>query len=342
MVKWIPQNGASSRVPRESSGRPCTRPSGDRTLKVRTGSNGVHLFDRRTGLNVLLDEIKPGPESWSRGPRHVSIAVTNACDLSCEYCYAAKAPAQIDADAVVRWARELDDAGCFGIGFGGGEPTLYPRFPELCRRIHNETSLAVTFTTHGHRLSPQIVSELSGVTSFIRLSMDGLDATYERLRGRSFDRFKQQMEYVKAIAPFGINYVVNGETITDLPRAADFTFSSGAQELLLLPETGVNGELVAGDAVIQEMSAWARANYGRVRLATSAFAAGVIECPILTPESEDATFDFMHVDALGVLKRSAFELDGLLLGSGASILAGIETIRRRHQSGALLHERRQG
>jgi hypothetical protein len=51
-------------------------------LKVRTGPDGVHLFDRNSGLNVLFDEALVPKHRWSRAPRQVSIALTNACDLA--------------------------------------------------------------------------------------------------------------------------------------------------------------------------------------------------------------------------------------------------------------------
>jgi hypothetical protein len=38
----------------------------------------------------------------------VSVALTNACDLSCEFCYAPKVPATLPADRVDRWLAELD------------------------------------------------------------------------------------------------------------------------------------------------------------------------------------------------------------------------------------------
>src|SRR5665213_1796872 len=61
-----------------------------RALRMRYGPAGVHLFDRASGVNLLLDELPVPPELWSLAPRQVSIALTNACDLDCPYCYAPK------------------------------------------------------------------------------------------------------------------------------------------------------------------------------------------------------------------------------------------------------------
>ena len=79
---------------------------------IRFSEAGVHLFDRVTGLNVLIDEVEGVSIQISLAPRYLSVALTNACELHCKYCYAAKHPAMLDASLVVDWAVELDRAGC--------------------------------------------------------------------------------------------------------------------------------------------------------------------------------------------------------------------------------------
>src|SRR3981081_1504427 len=118
-------------------------------LKVRPGPAGLHMFNRTTGWNVLFDEVRVPRAQWANAPRQISIALTNACDLACPYCYAPKNPAMLDFDRIVSWLSKCDLNGCLGVGFGGGEPTLYRRLPELCRHVSQKTGLAVTLTTHG-------------------------------------------------------------------------------------------------------------------------------------------------------------------------------------------------
>ncbi|WP_199284170.1 radical SAM protein [Halomonas sp. A40-4] len=163
-------------------------------MKTRIGPDGVHLFDRFSGLNVLLDEWRPEEAVWSMSPRQVSIALTNVCDLHCEYCYAPKHKASLHTDQLLGWLKELDTEGCLGIGFGGGEPTLHPDFADICQRAAGETQLAVTFTTHGHRLTPQLVERLKGSIHFARISVDGVGRTYEEQRGKPFASLLRGME----------------------------------------------------------------------------------------------------------------------------------------------------
>ena len=109
--------------------------------KLRGGPAGLHVFNRTTGLNILSDEISVPAALWSRAPRHVSIALTNRCDLACAHCFAPKSRDELPYDTLTRWLSELDANGTLGVGFGGGEPTLYRRFSELCRHAARETTL---------------------------------------------------------------------------------------------------------------------------------------------------------------------------------------------------------
>ena len=149
-------------------------------LTVRAGPAGLHFFNRTTGIHVLVDEIIPPASTWPAAPRLVSVALTNACDLACSHCYAPKHPAMIPFDKLTRWLADLDTNGCIGVGFGGGEPTLYPRLAELCSYAVQNTNLAVTMTTHAHRLTDQLLAELAGNLHFVRVSMDGVGSTYPR------------------------------------------------------------------------------------------------------------------------------------------------------------------
>lgn len=288
--------------------------------KVRVGPSGVHLFDRETGLNVLLDEIQAPPDSWATAPRQVSVALTNACDLACPHCYAPKNPAALDFRRLTGWLNELDANGCLGVGFGGGEPTLYRRFPELCRYTARNTGLAVTFTTHAHHLTDALVAGLAGSIHFVRVSMDGVGPTYEALRGRPFEALCRRLETVGALAPFGINFVVNARTLPDLDAATELAAEMGAVEFLLLPEQPVRGSGGINSTATQALQRWVSLYRGAVPLAVSeAGADGLPTCDPLA--SETGLRAYAHIDASSVLKRSSFENDGVTIDNNGVMQA---------------------
>ncbi len=295
-------------------------------IKVRRDGNGVHLFDRQSGLNILLDEIPVPPSQRDPAPRFVSLAVTNACDLHCRFCYAPKHVARLDVATVVRWATELDEGGCLGLGLGGGEPTLHPDFAVLCQRLAAETQLAISFTTHGHRITKRMAEQLTGSIHFVRVSLDGVGATYERIRGRSFPVLLEKFRIVREIAPFGVNYVVNAETIGGLDVAAAIAFEHGASEMLLLPERPVANHGGIDATTSEALVDWVQRN-GHYRLAISD-STPVNGIAIADPFRDiDELTAFAHIDASGWLRSSSFSATGAHVQS--SIRAALEELRNQ-------------
>lgn len=282
-------------------------------LKVRAGPDGLHLFNRKTGINLLIDEIRVPTSKWATAPRQVSIALTNACDLRCPYCYAPKRPAMLKNDRLIAWLDELDANGCLGVGFGGGEPTLYRGLAELCRHTARNTGLAVTFTTHAHHLDDHLAAHLEGNVHFVRVSMDGVGTTYEMLRGRSFAALRRRFDTIRDLAPFGINFVVNAQTFPDLDAGIALAAEVGAIEFLLLPERTARRRRGIDKRTFQAMCDWASSYPGTVRLSVSeADADGLPICDPLAQET--GLRAFAHIDALGVLKKTSYDRDGVPIG----------------------------
>ena len=294
-------------------------------MKSRIGPNGVHLFDRLSGLNVLLDELRPDEAVWSTSPRQVSIALTNVCDLHCTYCYAPKYKASLHTDLVLGWLKELDAKGCLGIGFGGGEPTLHSDFVDICKRAAGETQLAVTFTTHGHRLTPQLVERLKGSIHFVRISVDGVGRTYEEQRGKQFASLLRGMESLATLAPFGINVVVNERTIVELEAMSELAQKVGASELLLLPQQATTAVARMDEVMGRALQGWV-ANYrGKVRLAVSE--AGASGLPTCDPfPDERGLRAYAHIDASGMLRASSYSHTGAKIVD-AGVLSALKRLR---------------
>jgi MoaA/NifB/PqqE/SkfB family radical SAM enzyme len=295
-------------------------PVASRRLKIRRDRVGLHAFDRATGLNVLLDEVAVPEPEWAAAPRHLAVALTNACDLHCPYCYARKHRAVLDPERVLGWLREADAAGSLGVGFGGGEPTTVRWFAELCRSVASETGLAVSFTTHGHRLSDELLGQLAGSVHMLRVSVDGVGKTYERLRGRPFDALVDRLNMLRHVAPFGVNVVVNDHTIGELDAVAELGARVGATELLLLPELGFGAGKGATARTLAALRAWVDAYTGDVRLAVSQ--EGADGLAVAEPFRNQPLIErYAHIDADGVLRRSSFAAGGVAIGERTFLTA---------------------
>ena len=293
--------------------------------KVRSSASGLHLFDRASGVNILLDEISPPSTAWASAPRQVSIALTNACDLTCAHCYAPKASATLQIDALTRWLTELDENGCLGVGFGGGEPTLFPGFSEICSFTARNTQMAVTFTTHAHRISESLAQQLADHVHFVRVSMDGVATTYERIRGRSFQTLITHLDIIRNHFKFGINFVVNKGTVTELDKAIEIAATFGASEFLLLPERATSKSSGVDHKTMEALREWIHAYEGPLPLLlTEAASEGMPSC---TPIPNEAALDaYAHIDASGNLKATSFDLAGIRI-EGPGVIAALRALR---------------
>jgi sulfatase maturation enzyme AslB (radical SAM superfamily) len=282
-------------------------------VKVRSGPSGLHMFNRTSGWNVLFDELRVPRAQWALAPRQISIALTNACDLSCPYCYAPKNGAALDLETVGSWLLDLDANGCLGVGFGGGEPTLYPHLSDLCAYVVRHTGLAVTFTTHAHWIDDALAERLEGNVHFLRVSMDGVGPTYEALRRRSFASLQCHIEVISRLAPFGINFVVNSHTLPDLNAATDLAAELGAKEFLLLPERPVRGRGGIDSITTQQLKAWVSHYSGSIPLTISeADSEGLPASPIVA--NETGLRAYAHIDATGFLRQSSYAETGVQIG----------------------------
>lgn len=239
------------------------------------------------------------------------------------HCYAPKHKAHLKHEDVLKWAKELDVAGALGVGFGGGEPTLHPDFLYLCEAINQETALAVSFTTHGHQLDKKLVDKLSSVISFARLSMDGCDATYELIRGRKFHDFIQKLEMLAGKVRYGINFVVNDDTVNDLSKL-DFLGDLGCEEILLLPQHKTDVVADISSRAKMKMQSWVENYSGTMKLSISSYATeGIPICDIF---SEDEWHEsYAHIDADGILKRSSYSDQGVKIGK--SVMKSLKKLK---------------
>jgi MoaA/NifB/PqqE/SkfB family radical SAM enzyme len=185
------------------------------------------LFDRRTGVTAICD----GPETEHlrmRAPRVVQFAITNACNLACTFCSRdAGDESQWTAESALSLLRELSLSGTMEVAFGGGEPLVFKGFPELVRRLDEETDLAVSLTTNGTRLDDRVLEAIVPHVGQLRLSVyDDVDhrPIVSRLVGHR--------------ARFGVNWLVTPARLPSLEDRVFDLLERGCRDVLLLSYNG--------------------------------------------------------------------------------------------------------
>jgi hypothetical protein len=159
----------------------------------------------------------------------------------------------------------------------------------------------------------------------MRVSMDGVGATYEQMRGRSFAAMRSCFDIVGKSIPFGINYLVNARTVPDLDAASTFAAEVGAAELLLLPEQPVLGRGGVDDHTTHALRCWVDGYHGSVPLTVSEV--GAKNLPVCNPlPQENGLRSYAHIDASGVIKRSCYNSEGVAIGPDG-VMRALETLQ---------------
>ncbi len=189
---------------------------------------GALFFDRMTGTNVLVENER------TRGlrrtaPRTVMLALTNACNKACHFCYRpADAASRFTFDSVLELASVLDAWGVLELTFGGGEPTNFPRFAELVCAIWEQTRLCPSFTTNGLTLERTgLLRAIRGKYGQVQLSIYDEDSPLERVAWLAQEG-----------ARFGLNYLVTPARVRTLEADVVAFVQRGARDVLLLSYKG--------------------------------------------------------------------------------------------------------
>lgn len=293
-------------------------------MKVRFEQRGIHFYDRVTGVHILADECCVPERLHSQAPSVVSIALTNVCDLNCDFCYAPKDEHSLDKDAVLDWCRELDSLGTLEVALGGGEPTLYLGLADLCHRIWEDTNLGISITTNGHHLTPSLISQLVGTVSIIRISIDSVEPLYSKLRGRPLAPVVNAISYLAGQVPVGINTIINSFTLSTMNQMLRFVKETGVIDWLLLPQV-YNSEFVLSADDWRRLEKWINDHWAEVNLSITAEAQKLIKCPFLFT-SEDQN-DYAHISADYYLRKCSYRLGGVSM-RGRTIREGLQDLGR--------------
>lgn len=128
--------------------------------------------------------------------------------------------------------RDLGHAGVLEVAFGGGEPWTFPDFVGLVRRLHEETSVAVSMTTNGIMLTRERFEAIEGYYGQIRISL------YD-----DNDWRRSVTLLARAGARFGVNYLVTPRRLADLETRILEIVGLGCRDVLLLCYKGFDSEL---------------------------------------------------------------------------------------------------
>lgn len=152
------------------------------------------------------------------------LVLTTSCNLECVYCYEGGGGGELMDEATAIKAIELAASGGsrFHLQLTGGEPLLASglllRILDFILRENIPASTAIQ--TNGVLLDRKIAEALKDAGTAVGVSVDGLPATQEALRGQGSATWRAMKLLDSVGAPFSVTTVLTSANVADLSRLA--------------------------------------------------------------------------------------------------------------------------
>ena len=179
---------------------------------------------------AIVDHL-PAPPRWTK-PRTAIVMLNRRCNLRCEFCDHWHHKDELPAEAVDALLDQAPDIGVKLLVLTGGEPFLRKDLFGIIDRARDQ-QLTVNITTNGTMLERRIRLLAAHPPHSLSVSMDGLDDTHDKLRGRpgTARRAWRGIERVIAETDIVMNvyFVVTRENVDQLKTVYDRARAAGAE-----------------------------------------------------------------------------------------------------------------
>ncbi|MFH2000531.1 MAG: radical SAM protein [Planctomycetota bacterium] len=216
--------------------------------------------------HALKSSRPPEPEAgeghfmpgWFSRPLHVSLCITNDCNLSCKHCAPAsgqKLSRELDTPSWVALIEHLIESGVFNFTCTGGEPFLSRAMPAIIRTFvkHNRPFSINTNATTVRRDLLSILAEAGHLFGGFTISLDGSSArTHDALRGRgAFAQLLRGLDLIRSMGfPYRFFCVVNQHNKNEVPEIVEAAKRLGAYRI----DLNAFGAVGRGCSFVQELN----------------------------------------------------------------------------------------
>lgn len=203
---------------------------------------------RNVVQSAAMARIDP---EWVPEPHAGHFILTFRCNLKCQGCGSWQVKEHADLDAkqwrqVFAQLKHLDLVKVLG-----GEPFVRKDIVEILLSIREEVDPYVLQLTTNGMLTKRVIDALDAIAwpgLQLRISVDGLEATHDRMRGvegswKLVDKTVQQVAALKSRYgfKFGINFAITDDSLGELDAMVAYAESVGAD---LIPGVNVDPFLV--------------------------------------------------------------------------------------------------
>ena len=165
--------------------------------------------------------------AWKRRPVQLTFFVTRKCNARCPYCFYLQSTESAEPDAAELTLEEIAKASrslgsLLWLAFSGGEIFLRKDLIEISRLFHRQNRPAIMlYPTNGllpqliHDSMAQILRDCSGSIVVVKLSLDGVGAAHDALRGTTggFDKLMQTYRLLAGLQQENANFELGINTV---------------------------------------------------------------------------------------------------------------------------------
>jgi len=176
----------------------------------------------------LADAVRSRLESGA-APLLAEFYISDRCALRCKHCYHGEVHSKTPGLTLTEWrstVRQFVEMGTRRLHFAGREPFLSPTLLPVLRSLaaHEDRSrLSIGAITDGFSCAPLAGALQDAALDYLEVSLDGLRADHDRLRGRgTYDRTVRAIDVLMSSLPgvcFSVASVLSPE---NAPNMAGF------------------------------------------------------------------------------------------------------------------------
>ena len=148
--------------------------------------------------------------------REIDLNITNRCNLACTHCaFASDAgdATELPKDVIGQIVEDAKALGCREIHLSGGEPTLHRKFEEVLATML-ASGIFVRLISNGTMPAARLAGYRDMGLRHILISIDGLEATHDRIRGCA-GGYRTAMARVHQAVAAGYEVRLNGVAMQD-------------------------------------------------------------------------------------------------------------------------------
>jgi MoaA/NifB/PqqE/SkfB family radical SAM enzyme len=185
-------------------------------------------------------------ESKKIFPVHATISLGNFCNHKCLWCtayeYQLDKATLLDFDKIINFLQRAKKRGLKAITYvGNGEPTAYPRFKELIKKVHS-LGIEQAMFTNGYLLD-RYEDEILNYFTWIRVSLDaGSTKVHNKMHDvdNHFDKIVLNIKNLVSkkendFPTIGIQFAVHHQNLDDMYRSAEISKEIGVDYFSIKP-----------------------------------------------------------------------------------------------------------